>query len=127
MSLTGPGGHPTPPSGVGQRNSNSMEGVGVGGQTRLTTGGADNDEYQQQMWREVRVRRGREYEARNSQSNGRFGEEAMLVSTWYRTIVVLFADKVGVSLALIGRTCILPVGILEIWCFVLAGNSKFDI
>ena len=59
MPLTGPRGHPTPPtSGVGHQNSKgsaSMEGVEVGGQHRVAAG-ADNEEYllrQQQMWREV--------------------------------------------------------------------------
>ena len=73
----GPMGHPTPPSsGVGLQNShsnssssrtsNSVEGMGVGGQKRTGAGGedgrGDSEEYllgqqrqQQQMWKEVSV------------------------------------------------------------------------
>lgn len=59
----GPRGHPTPPqSRVGLQNSNSisdsMEGVGVGGQKRSGAGGGDSEEHlleQQQMWKEVSV------------------------------------------------------------------------
>ncbi|CAM9162267.1 unnamed protein product [Pylaiella littoralis] len=55
IALTGPGGHPTPPSGMHERNSQSMEGVGVGGQKQSTAGRDGNEEYQQQMWKEIDI------------------------------------------------------------------------